>query len=269
MSAPALKTLSKYWQLYKAFFRASLIADLEFRANFLVRILTDIFWYLAQIMTFEVLFMHTDRIGDWNHEQTRVFLGVLFVIDALFMVFLSENLDRLSEKVRKGDLDLLLTKPVESQFIVSLQKANTALFGNLVIALGWLIFSLMHLSDFSWWRLLWLIIMIPCGISVIYAIRFMFSAVAVIFARSENVQFIWFQLYKLAMRPDSIYVGWFKFLLLTVLPVCMIASVPARVLIAPQDIWYPLWALILSPLLIYLSHLFWRFCLKYYSSASS
>lgn len=267
--APRIKWLKKYTSLYKAFFRASLIADLEFRSNFLIRILTDIFWYAAQITTFEVLFLHTDKIGDWNQAQTRVFLGVLFVIDAVYMIVFSENLDRMSEKVRKGDMDLILTKPAESQFIISLQKVNTALFGNLILGLIWFFWSLSQLPEFSWWRLLWLIVMVPCGVSVVYALRFSFSALAVIFAKSENIQFLWFQLYKLATRPDSIYFPWLKFILLTILPIGMIASVPARVLIDPPNILFPLWAVFLAPMLIYLSHRFWNFCLKYYSSASS
>ncbi len=264
-----LERIRKYWQLYKAFFKASFIADMEYRANFLTRIVTDIFWYIAQILTFEILYMHTDRIGDWNHQQTRVFLGMLFIIDAVYMILFQENMDRMSEKVRKGELDLLLAKPVESQFMISLQKANTAIFGNLAIGIGWLIFSLSNLPDFSWWRILWLIIMIPTGTIAIYALRFSFGAIAVIFARSENVQFIFYQIYRLGMRPDSIYFPWLKFLILTVLPVGMVASVPARVLINPADYWLPLWAVILSPILIYGSHRFWRFCLSHYSSASS
>lgn len=261
--------VKKYAGLYGAFFKASFIADLEFRANFLVRIVTDFFWYLAQIATFEVLFLHTSRIGDWNHAQARVFLGLLFVIDGIYMIILSENLDRMSEKVRKGDLDLLLVKPVSSQFIVSLQRANTAIFGNILLGAGWLMWSLSQLPDFSWFRLAWMLVMIPCGVCVMYTIRFVFSAISVIFARSENVQFIWFQLYKLGMRPDTIYFPWMKFIVLTVLPVGMIASVPARMLLDPVNYWWPLWALTLAPLLIYLSHRFWNFCLKYYTSASS
>ena len=130
-------------------FKASLIADLEYRANFFSRILTDIFWYVAQVVTFEVLYQHTDKIGDWNVYQMRVFLGLLFVIDAFYMIIIHENLEGLSEKVRKGDLDLLLAKPINSQFMITLQKANTAIFGNLMIGFAWLIYALNGLPEFS------------------------------------------------------------------------------------------------------------------------
>ena len=70
----------------------------------------------------------------------RVFLGLLFVIDAIYMIIIHENLENMSEKVRKGDLDLLLAKPVNSQFMITLQKANTAIIGNLVLGTSWLIY---------------------------------------------------------------------------------------------------------------------------------
>lgn len=259
----------KYLSLYGALFRTSFIADLEYRVNFLSRIATDIFWYLAQIVTFEVLFMHTPKIGDWNLAQMRVFLGIMFVVDGIYMIILSENLDQMSEKVRKGDLDLLLSKPVNSQFMISLQKASTAMVGNLLIGTSWFVYSLIQLPDFNSLRLLWLIYLIPCGLVALYTMRFFMAATAVIFARSENLQFIWFQLYRLGMRPDSMYVPWLKWFLLTALPVGVIASVPARALLNPPHYGLFVWVLILAVFLIYLSHKFWNFALRFYSSASS
>jgi ABC-2 type transport system permease protein len=264
-----IKILKKYFSLYKAMFKASFISDLEYRANFFTRIMTDVFWYVAQIVTFEVLYKHTDKIGDWNLYQMRVFLGLLFVIDALYMIFIHENLENMSEKVRKGDLDLLLAKPVNSQFMITLQKANTALIGNLILGISWLVYSIQTLGDFHYERLLWLIILVPCSLVVIYSMRFMFSASAVIFTRSENLQFLWWQVYRIGMRPDSMYFPWFKWIILTVIPVGVIVSIPARAILNAPEYFYLAWPVILVPILIYSTHRFWNFALKFYSSASS
>lgn len=264
-----MNTIKRYISLYAALFRASVIADLEYRVNFLTRIMTDIFWYIAQILTFEVLFRHTPKIGDWNLEQMRVFLGLVFIADGLYMIIFSENLDQFSDKVRKGDLDLLLAKPVNSQFMLSLQKASTAAVGNLAIGISWFVYSILQLPNFEWLRLLWLIVLIPCGLIALYSVRFTIASSAVIFARSENLQFIWYQIYRLGMRPDSIYVPWLKWLLLTALPVGVVASVPARAILEPPQWGLFLWVVVLAGLLIYLSNKFWKFALKFYSSASS
>lgn len=263
------QVLKKYFQLYLSFFKASFVADLEFRVNFSTRIITDIFWYAAHIATFEVLFLHTPLIGHWNLSQTRVFLGIMFVVDAIYMTILHDNLDRLSEKVRKGDLDLLLVKPVNSQFMVSFQRVATASLGNLIMAAGWLAWSLWRLPEWNWIRLFWLLILIPCGFCILYSMRFLFSAVSVIFTRSENIQFIWYQLYKVGTRPDSLYNPWVRYVILSIIPVGLIASIPARSILDPPHWGLFLWTILMAPLCIYVSHRFWNFCLKYYSSASS
>ena len=264
-----IKTLTKYFSLYLSMFKASFIADLEYRANFFTRILTDVFWYIAQIVTFEVLYQHTQKIGDWGVKEMRVFLGLLFVIDAIYMIIIHENLDNLSEKVRKGDLDLLLAKPVNSQFMITLQKANTAIIGNLFLGLAWLIYSLNGLSDFNYLRLLWLLVLVPCSLVVIYSMRFIFSATAVIFTKSENLQFLWWQVYRLGMRPDSMYNPVIKWILLTIIPVGVIVSLPARALLNPPELFYLVWPVLLVPILLYATHRFWTFALTHYSSASS
>ncbi len=264
-----MKAFVKYLKLYVWLFRTSFMVDLEYRVNFMTKIMTDILWYAAQIMTFEVLFQHTSHIGDWNLAQMRVFLGIVFIVDALYMIVLSENFDQFSDKVRKGDLDLLLAKPVNSQFFVSLQKAATAMIGNLVLALSWFIFSIINLPDFEWLRLFWLLLLIPCGLIALYSVRFSLAATSVIFARSENLQFVWYQIYRLGMRPDSMYAPWLKWILLTALPVGVVASVPARSLLEPPNFGLFVWVVVLAAILIYLSNRFWKFALKFYSSASS
>lgn len=264
-----MKILFKYFKLYIALFKTSLIADMEYRMNFVTRIAIDIFWYVAQILTFEVLFMHTKTIGDWNVYQSRVFLGILFVADSIFMIIFHDNLDNFSEKVRKGDLDLLLAKPINSQFLISLQKATTANFGNLLMGLGWLTWSLSQLDNLVPARILWLLILIPIGCLIQYCMKFFFATSACIFAKSDNLHFLWYQVYRLGMRPDSMYFPWLRWLILSVVPVGFIASVPANAVFGLASTTLILWSIVLTSGLLYSTHLFWNFALKHYSSASS
>lgn len=261
--------MKKYLLLYWAFFRASLTADLEFRANLATRIVTDIFWYAAQIISFEVLFNFTDDIGSWNRAQMRIFLGILFVVDAVYMVIFSTNLDFFSDNVRKGSLDLLLTKPMNSQFIMSCQRASTAHLGNLILGLAWLVWALSGQDEYVGWRLLWLIPLVPSGVLIFYSIRFLFSAMAVIFTRAENIQYMFYSLYKLGMRPDTIYPPWLKYAVLTIAPFGLIASVPARVALGMASSALALWAVAAALLAVFATTRFWKYALSHYTSASS
>lgn len=264
-----LSLVHKYFRLYLAFIRASFIADLEFRANFILRLITDIFWYIAQIMTFESLYRHTNLIGAWNLEQTRIFLGVVFITDGLYMILFHDNLDRMSDRIRNGAMDLLLAKPISSQFMMSLSRVSTVLVGNLMVGTGYLIWAICKASQFDFVRLLWLFILVPCGLICFYSIRFFIASTSIIFTRSENLQYLWYQLYKLGLRPDSIYAPWLRVMLMTILPVSVIASVPARFLLEPPNLWLLGWVVLLASLLLYGSHRFWNYCLRHYTSASS
>ena len=259
----------KYLRLYLAFFRASATADLEFRANIAIKTITEALWYAAQITSFAVIYQHTDHIGQWSWPEMRVFLGILFLVDAIYMVTFSNNLDNFSETVRKGTLDLLLAKPVNSQFMVSLQRASVANLATFWMSISWLVWSMAQLEGFSWPRALWLLVAIPAGTMIFYSLRFLFSTMAVLYTRVESVNYLWYNFYRLGLRPDTIYVPWLKIILLTVVPVGLIASVPARLVLGLAQSWLALWLLLVACILTYASHLFWQATLRRYTSASS
>jgi ABC-2 type transport system permease protein len=259
----------KYLRLYIAFFRASLTADMEFRANFVIKLTTEMFWYVSQVASFSVIYRHTNTIAGWTWPEMRVFLSILFLVDSLYMVTVANSLDTLSDLVRKGGLDLLLTKPVDSQFMISLQRAATPNILTTLLTSGWLVWSLAQLENFSWTRALWLIIAVPSGSLIFYCLRFMFAATAVIFTKVESLNYLWYNFYRLGLRPDTIYVPWMKLILLSIVPVGLIASVPARLVLGLASGWMALWLVGVASLCLYLSHRFWRFTLRHYTSASS
>jgi ABC-2 type transport system permease protein len=260
----------KYPRIAWALLRASAMADLEYRANMFVKILTDVIWYAAMLSVFEVLFQHTSNISGWTLESTRVFMGLLFLTDGIWMILFSENLDRFSEKVRRGDLDMYLTKPVNAQFMLSIHKWMVAYFGNLLIVGAWLAWSLSQLpGGVPWQRLPLLLILIPCGVLIMYSLRFMFSASAIIFTRADALNYIWYQVYRLGTRPDALYPPVARIVLLTILPVGFVASVPARVVAQGQDHWLVGASLFGAVFGLWFSGRFWRFALSRYTSASS
>lgn len=258
----------RYLRLFYSFFKASLIADLQNRVNFLSRIFTDIFWYASQLIVIEAIYLHTDQIAGWTAPDMRVFLGVLFLMDALFMILFSENFDSISQKIRKGDLDLLLVKPLSSQFVISLQRFNTAIFGNLVLAVCYLTWALSQVP-FLWVNLASALLLVPCGLVVCYSIRFFLVCIAVVTTRAENIQFLWYQIYKLGARPDAVYPQAVRRVFLSIIPVAFIASVPARGVLGQLDLKTSLTAVIVAIVLLWLSGKAWSAALRNYTSASS
>jgi ABC-2 type transport system permease protein len=243
---------------------------LEFRANLSLKVLTDFLWYTTQFVTFEVLYQHTTQLGGWHVEQLRVFMGMLFMVDALYMIFFSENMDQLGTKVVKGELDFLLTKPIDSQFMASLIRINTPYCINFILVFCGFIWALTYLPvGVPWQRLPLLFVVLPAGVAVMYATKLVFATSALFFGANTSIMMVWYQLYRLGTRPDVIYPRWLRLVVLAVLPMGFIASVPARIFVEDWAPWLILASILVGCLMILFSRWFWRFALTRYSSASS
>ena len=261
--------LSKYLGIYGAFFKASLAADLEYRLNFVFLMIAEFVWYSTQLILFEVLYRHTKIIGEWNLLQMRVFIFLVLFIDSIYMILWDTNFSAFTDNVRKGSLDLLLMKPINSMFMLSSQKISVSHIPCLFITGAGLIWSLTQIGDFNWLKLIWLIFLVPSGLSVIFCGRFALNSSAILFTRADFLQYVWYSMFRLGLRPDAIYSGFVRFILIFIIPFSMVASIPARILLEPTNYGMLLWGLILPFILFYLLKKYWIFCLRQYSSASS
>ncbi len=131
--------MKRYLRLWLSFFKMSAMADTEYRINIVLRVITEIVWYAMQLSVFEVLYTHTSTISGWTVHDMRVFMGTLFLTDVTFMILFHENLEQVWSMVRKGDLDLYLVKPVNSQFMISCRKVSVAYLLNWLLVFGYLL----------------------------------------------------------------------------------------------------------------------------------
>lgn len=267
------KILLKYLRLYSTFFKVSLVADLEFRFNFILLIFGEFIWYSTQLILYEVLFRHTTNIGGWSVEEMRVFVFLALFVDSIYMILWDPNFVKFNDDIRRGQLDLFLTKPVNSIFMLSSQRLSISHFPCLFITGAGTIWACFQIPNFEAIKLLWLILLIPSGLSVIFCGRFALNATAIIFTRADFLQYVWYSLFKLGLRPDGIYAGLLngalRFVLIFIIPFAMVASIPTRFLIEPIDPLFLAWAVAMPFVLVYLLKKYWCYCLKFYTSASS
>ncbi len=258
-------SLKKMWRLEKTFFRLSAIADLQVPFNLGLQFFNDILWYTMQIILFEALYLHVDSLGGWDVAQMRVFLGVLFFVDALQMILFAHNFDVFSEKIAHRDLDLLLLRPVSAQQLMTSQRLQCGFLLNAVFALSWLIWSLAALPEgFPWIRSLLLPIVVLAALSIFYSTRLIFNTLALLMTRAEHFHELYFTVFHLGQRPEHLYGPTIRYVILFLIPVGMIASVPTKVLVDPSVTW-ALPALLTTAVVTFLvANLFWRWSVKRY-----
>src|SRR5205807_5056762 len=109
------------------------------------------------------------------------------------------------------------------------------------------------------------------GVAVHYSIMLGLAAVSFWIVRAQGLVYGYFNFLNIARYPDVIYPRLFRLIFSWIIPVVIVANIPARVLIKSLGQPFPLMLQMIAASLIifWSSRLFWRFALKRYSSASS
>lgn len=266
----------RYLRLYGSFARYCLVREMAFRVNFLARCAMEFLWLGLIIMFFHLIYLRTERIGDWDKYQYLFFMGTGFILSALVDSLFLENCTNLSELIRTGDLDFALLKPIDEQFLLSCQRIDWSTVPNLLLGVGLLLYSCFHTGvALTPLRALNYAALVMCGLAIMYSLMLIMAASSVWIIRNRGLYEMWFYVTQFARYPADIYRGgWLgialRFGLTFVLPVLLAVNVPAQ---------YGAGKLEHSGLVAYLaaaalvslagSRSFFRFALRSYRSASS
>src|SRR3954466_3111629 len=264
--------MRRYLEIYSIMLRNSLIRELSFKANFLLWLIVEVLWFCGQIVFFGIIFANVDRIGDWTKWEVVLLIGTHQMISQLFQAFFFVNVANIPELVRTGKLDSLLVLPVDSQFAAStkqfgLDSIVNAIVGGVVVGVA--LSKLGHVPTPM--SILLYLFALGFGVAVHYSIMLSLAAVSFWIVRAQGLVYGYFNFLNIARYPDVIFPKLFRIIFGWVIPVIIIANIPARLLIKPlgQPFWLMAHLAIASLIVFWLSRFFWRFALRHYSSASS
>jgi ABC-2 type transport system permease protein len=252
--------------------RNSLIREMSFKANFLLWMLVEVLWFVGQIVFFSIIFGNVDRIGDWTKWEVVLLVGTHQMISQLFQAFFFVNVANIPELVRTGKLDSLLVLPIDGQFAVSTKQFGLDSIVNAAVGGMVVIFSLSKLGYVPGLMSILLYLVAVCfGIAVHYSIMLSLAAVSFWIVRAQGLVYGYFNFLNIARYPDTIFPRLFKIIFGWVIPVVIVANIPARLLIESfgQPLPLMLQLVVASTVVFGLSRVFWSFALKRYSSASS
>lgn len=259
-------------EVYAIMFRNSLIREMSFKLNFLLWMLVEVLWFLGQIVFIEVVFSYVGGIGGWTKWEVVLLIGTHQVIGQLFQAFFYMNLANLPELVRTGRMDFMLLLPVDTQFLVSLKQFGMDNVVNALVGAGFVLFSLWKLAIVpTVSQILLYLAAVCCGILIHYAIMLVFSMASFWMVRSQGLIYGYYSLFNIGRYPDTIYRGAFKLVFSWMIPVIIVANIPARLLIHAAENPTPLLVELVATtfFMIGATRLLWNAALRHYSSASS
>jgi ABC-2 type transport system permease protein len=262
----------RYIEIYSIMLRNSLIREMSFKANFLLWLVVEVLWFCGQIFFFSIIFGNVDRIGDWTKWEVVLLIGTHQIISQLFQAFFFVNVAAIPELVRTGKLDTLLVWPLDSQFAVStkqfgLDSLINAALGAVVVCVA--LTRLNFVPNIS--SMLLYVVALAVGVTVHYSIMLSLAAASFWIIRAQGLVYGYFNFLTIARYPDVIFPKLFRFIFGWIIPVVIVANIPARLLIKPlgQPAQLMMHLVLAAVIVFSLSRAFWHFALRHYSSASS
>lgn len=261
--------MKRHLRLIALFVRATVQSQLEYRSGVLGRLLANLMSVGTGILLLWAMFQQVSSVGGWNFDQVLVLVGVVYTVEFVVDIWFYPSLNPVSGYVRKGEFDLLLLKPVSSQFLVTFRYLQVLEFSGLVIGLAVIGIGMHRLGSLTLPNLLILAVFLVVALAIIYSLYLALSTLAFWFTRIEEVASIIWLHSTAGSFPVAAYPGWARVLFTFVLPVAFVTNVPAQAATGRLTWDWALGALAFAATALLGSGWLWGRAIRSYSSASS
>lgn len=261
--------MKRYLYIYYLFFRFSLLEALAYRLNFVNSIFAHLVWAAFQFVSIILLTSKTKTVLGWSREELLLLTANFNLLMGIFRMMITQNLDQFAIIVHYGKLDQYLVKPVDSQFWVSLRRAN---IGSLVRIPVALIVSnyLLHLMkiELSIQQFLLFMFFLAIGMVILYSIWFMTMTLIIWFTNLLNLKDFLDNITGIIRYPREVFENTAFFYFLLFFPLSLVITVPTKYLLGKVEFYEIAYLCMVAVLLFSCARIFWKFALRYYTSAS-
>ncbi|GIW87861.1 MAG: ABC transporter permease [Isosphaeraceae bacterium] len=267
-------TIARYLRIMASLARYTLAREMAFRGNFLVKVSVEVLWLLILLAFYRTIYARTDSVAGWSEPEYLFFVGCFFALNGLIETLFLENCNEFAELVRTGDLDFLLLRPIDEQFLVSCRKVDWATAPNVIMG-GALMLS--ALGRLGWpldaGRLVGFVVLFACGVLIAYSFMLMLTSLSVYLVRNQSLMEMWWLFSSLARYPKEIFAGtwaepigrFFTYLV----PILLVVNVPAATMVRALEPGLIGFTMVATVGLVAVSRWFFRRALRTYRSASS
>ena len=262
--------IKKYLEVYSYFNYSSFSIELEYKINLFIDLITSILGLIGSVFLLSIFFSNTNQIGGWNFNQALIIQGIYTILNGVTNTWFNPNLKEIVKYIREGTLDYVLLKPIDSQFWISFKRISPT--GLIEILLGFLVISYcFYLNDISLnlSSFILLIITLICSISILYSLWFLISTTTIWFVKTWNATEVLRSFLYMGRFPLNSFSFSLRIFFSTVIPITFITTIPSEVLLGLSPAWKIILEVLVSMVFLIVSRKFWKFALRFYTSASS
>ncbi len=262
-----------YLNVLLAFVNFQLKYALEYRVNFLLQAFYGPAYVTILFSILQVAYSHTETIAGWTKPETMVIFCIfhfLYVIGATFFMKGIRNL--MWNDVRLGNIDMMLTKPIKFQFLVSFREPafnQILLFFSLLPLFYYQISTNPDIISHSPIDILLFALSLIIGILIFYFAVSTYATSAFFFSKASQVIELFDKISDYSQYPLPLFPESLQLLLVTVVPVAFFSYVPALFILGKGSFLWLAGSIVFLCVLIGINQFCWKYALRHYSSASS
>ena len=244
---------------------------MAFRFSFWGAFFADASLFLIQLLTFETIYSQVNSIGGWDRGQMIIFVGTFSIINALNMLIYFFGMVDIPGKIRRGDLDQYLTKPINPLLRLTFESVNVGsaplvIMGILIVCYG------VSVSD----------IQVSCSLCLGYAafvllmtllwydIQLILRTIPFFVISANGIMRLEDLMLEFNFKvPGVLYKGVFKLLFYFILPYGIMSTVPTQFITHNIDMINICISILTVLVFTAFALWFWKLGLKNYKSASS
>lgn len=266
-----------FWRLFSSFFKVALRREMAYRGTFLAGIVGQWIGYGATFLSIYIMVSSFDVLDGWSGSEVLMLYGLSVMSYAIGASFFFNFSNGLAGRIRSGEFDASLTKPIHP-FLHEVLSAgyNVGYISHFTVSLFVMVAALSSTDyDLTAQSLMFLILSV-LGASLIQASALIASSVMSFFTVGNNpiADFLLWDVKEFTNYPITVFPKGIQFVLTFILPFAFMNFYPAAALLGktiPEG--YPAILPYLSPLvgaLVFaLSINLWNWGLKNYKSTGS
>ncbi|QPN68576.1 ABC transporter permease [Synechococcus sp. CBW1006] len=262
--------MGRYWRTLRSFWGAALAAELEYQINLLIELLATGGNLAGSLFVLSLFFRSGHGLGGWSWEAALVVLGMYTVLDGIASTLLQPNLSTIVSHVQNGSLDYVLLKPIDSQFWLSLRTVSPWGLPGIVLGVVLMVVGAVRTGATpSLQDLLLTGLMLICGSLILYSLWFILAATSIWFVKVWNATEVLRSFLAAGRYPISAYPIGLRLFFTVVVPVAFLTTVPAEALLGRANLSWLTASGVVTILSLLASRWFWKYALRFYTSASS
>ncbi len=254
--------------LVLAHLRASVALTLQYRVELVGNLVMAVFWTGTAIIPLVVLFAARDQVAGWRWADALVVVACFTLLKGVQGSLIQPSMQQAVQHIRRGTLDFVLLKPVDSQLLISTSRFELKELSDCVAGLGILAVALWHRGE---WpgpiALLSFVVLLGCGALILYSIWVLVMSLAFVVVKVDNLTYLFSSLFDAARWPASVYRGALAVVFTFVLPLAVMTTYPALALLERGSAAQLGGALGAAAVFLLLSRAVWQRAVRRYTSA--